>query len=99
MIESDAFRWCIYCKADCRPDFEYQTHTEDCPNSTNLWPITATDYECEMCCCMCSEQFEKDDFSMLVDVATGKLTSRAMTAAVVCIGCAAAISILGVKYE
>lgn len=95
----DQYRWCIFCKADCWPEQENQEHAADCPQSTNLWPVSDDDYKCEMCCCMCSERFDKDSHSVLVDAVTGEITTLALVSTVICIGCAAAISILGVRYE
>jgi hypothetical protein len=67
--------------------------------NTGLWPTTEQDYDMEMCCVMCGYDFKVGDHSMLVDCETGQVTKRSATAAVICIGCAVAITILGVKYE
>lgn len=96
---SERYRWCIYCKADCWPEPEHQKHNVDCPMATGLWPITEDDYNMDMCCGMCSEKFEMGEHSMQFDLHTHEVVLRGDMLEVICIGCAAAISILGVKYE
>lgn len=95
----EQFRWCVFCKADCWPEPQKQKHNIDCPMSTGLWPITETDYNMDMCCGMCYEKFELNEFSMQFDVEKQQVSLYGTLLEVICIGCAAAITILGVKYE
>lgn len=96
---SEQYRWCIYCKADCWPEPEHQKHNPDCPMTTGVYPVTDDDYNMEMCCSMCSERFEQGSSNIVIDIVTGEVSPHALISTVICIGCAAAISVLGVKYE
>lgn len=94
---SQQYRWCIFCEADCY--VSNPEHNFACPISTGLWPVSQSDYDMDMCCGMCPYIFELDDCYMHVDIHTHKISSTGDILEVVCIGCATAISILGVKYE
>lgn len=95
----EKYRWCIYCEADCWPEPENRKHAQDCPSTTNLWPVTQDDINMQMCCSQCPYEFNLGDFTMCVDFHTGELTTTAIVSSVVCIGCGAAINILGEQYE
>lgn len=96
-MTEDLYRWCIYCKADCW--LATQKHAPYCPVSTGLWPITQSDYDNDMCCGCCFEKFELDEYCMQLDTQINQVVLHGNVLEIICIGCAAGISILGVKYE
>jgi hypothetical protein len=89
----ERFRWCIFCKADCWPDREYQEHAEDCPSATNLWPVTGADLAYGLACIDCHVELNLGDFYAQVDVTEPGEEIRCFE--VVCIGCKAAHDLLG----
>lgn len=98
----EQYRWCIYCKADCWPEPEHQKHDSNCPMETGLYPVDDDTIEHEGCCGQCAIPFEPGDFEMNVDMETGKIVSQFennKSYEVICVSCATAISVLGVKYE
>ena len=95
----ESHRWCIFCEADCWPTPDFQTHAVYCPVSTGLWPVLESDYNMDMCCGMCSEKFEMYECYMQFDIETNQVCLQGSILEIICIGCAAAVTILGVKYE
>jgi hypothetical protein len=98
----EKYRWCIYCKADCWLELENQRHDKTCPFETGLFPVDSDTIERGGCCGQCSTPFELDDFEMNVDMKTGEIVSKFepyRSYEIVCVGCATAIKVLGVKYE
>jgi hypothetical protein len=100
--ENETYRYCIYCETDCWLEPEYQLHAEDCPVKTGLWPVNKSDYDMDIYCGMCPVKFELNDFYMHYDLNKNIVSSPSDqngVLQVICIGCAASISILGIKYE
>lgn len=87
----EAYRWCIYCRADCWPEPEHQQHDADCPIVTGIYPVTDAERDPHgelPCCTACSGQFVLGEVYLLVDVDTGAVAPVPDTGLVVCIGCA-----------
>lgn len=88
----DAFRWCVYCCADCWPEPENQRHADTCPTRTGLYPVTEQERDPaggHGCCTACADPFLPGDHYVLVDDATGRTAPAPDAGWVVCVGCGA----------
>lgn len=99
--ERDLFRYCIYCGADC--EASSVEHAEDCPQATGLYPVIDQDlgprcskcgYEEGMCCSACGHSFQRGEFYVLRDMATGEVTTPVANSVSepYCVGCGAAVA-------
>jgi hypothetical protein len=96
----EQYRYCVHCSADCWPEPANQKHAMDCPTSTGIYPMDAQEKEYGMICDQCDKDIE--DYYGYIDMNTGNPVTRAGAGDIVecvCLGCIAAISILGVSYE
>ena len=75
-----AYRWCVYCGADCWPEPEAQRHHRDCPVRTGLYPVRAAEIgPYGFRCCRCPVVLAVGDCYVLIG-------SEA-----VCVGCGTAV--------
>lgn len=97
----EAFRWCVFCKADCWPDPEFQSHDDDCPNVTGIFPIDERTMPPtafkengapDIRCCRCDRTMTTH--YRLVD-APGTEGADPPVKLVVCDDCAMAVELLG----
>jgi hypothetical protein len=77
---NEADRLCVWCKADCWPEPENQSHSTHCPFATGVYPADEGD-ECSVC-------LEALDFYILVDDDGQQLIRLNVGSAWrVCLGC------------
>ena len=78
-----AYRWCVYCGADCWPEPEAQRHHRDCPARTGLYPVRAAEIgPYGFRCCRCPVVLAVGDCYVLIG-------SEA-----VCVGCGTGCALL-----
>jgi len=86
-----AYRWCVYCGADCWPEPEAQRHHRDCPTRTGLYPVRAAEIgPYGFRCCRCPVVLAVGDCYVLIDAATARPAAGPELGEAVCIGCGAA---------
>ena len=99
MGDSDPFRFCIYCEADCYE--EDPEHGDDCPSTTGVFPVTKRDLvsisaegeleQSGMRCMDCEDSFAAGDHYTHRHVGRGGPPGmpEADVYEVICLGCAA----------
>lgn len=99
-MTNDAFRFCVYCEADCYVD--EPEHAVDCPSSTRVFPVREKDLmPCVNCghhlhgmrCMDCEAELSVGDHYMHREVDHGDPLLPGIECApvfeVICVGCAA----------
>jgi len=80
MSETDPFRFCVYCNADCKADAP--EHTAECPFNTGLFPVRDEElgptcsncgHKDGMCCSACMQPFAVGDFYVHRNLASGEV--------------------------
>jgi len=86
-----AYRWCVYCGADCWPEPECQQHRESCPAVTGLYLVRDADLVPHgFGCCRCPVTFWVGDRYVLIGLGTARPATGPELGEVVCVGCGAA---------
>lgn len=104
-VSDDPFRWCVHCGTDCQVD--EPEHADTCPATTGVWPVREEEaFRCphcgkntrEMTCMDCGDPLEVGDHYALRDPETQQLVIKPEAwgiGEVICLGCAAALGLLG----
>ena len=99
----DRYRWCVFCGADCWVSPEFQSHADDCPSVTGVFPVRGEELGglCESCgepsrsmgCCRCDHTFSLGEHYHRLRIPD---TDDSMPGyEVVCAGCAAHAELSG----
>lgn len=96
MTDSDPFRFCVFCGADCH--IENVEHSAECPSVTGVYPVRVEKH-CPSCtcdgtifCCRCDAELKIGDHYMLHELEPGDASipgiEGASVSEVICVGCA-----------